>query len=54
MTWKGKHPAVELMTTIYQTGVKLTKEAMKVVETQRSSIAASRQVVRGYRVSLTS
>ena len=34
MTWKGKHPAVELVTTIYQTGVKLTKEAMKVVETQ--------------------
>ncbi len=34
MTWKGKHPAIELVTTIYQTGVKLTKEAMKVVETQ--------------------
>ena len=34
MTWKGNHPAVELVTTIYQTGVKLTKEAMKVVETQ--------------------
>lgn len=34
MTWKGKHPVVELVTTTYQTGVKLTKEAMKVVETQ--------------------
>jgi hypothetical protein len=34
MTWKGKHPVVELVTTTYQAGVKLSKEAMKVVETQ--------------------
>jgi Rhodopirellula transposase DDE domain len=34
MTWKGKHPLVALVTTTYQTGVKLTKEAMQVVETQ--------------------
>lgn len=34
MTWKGKHPVVELVTTAYQTGVKLTKEAMKKVESQ--------------------
>jgi hypothetical protein len=34
MTWKGKHPIVALVTSIYQTGVKLTKEAMDVVETQ--------------------
>jgi hypothetical protein len=34
MTWKGKHPAVELVTTTYLTGVKLTKEAMDKVETQ--------------------
>jgi len=33
MTWKGKHPVVELVTSIYQTGVKLTKEAMDVLET---------------------
>src|SRR5229473_3553129 len=33
MTWKGKHPIVELVTTTYQTGVKLTKEAMEAVET---------------------
>jgi transposase len=33
MTWKGKHPMVKLVETPYQTGVKLTKEAMKVVET---------------------
>ncbi|HEX4206710.1 MAG TPA: transposase [Ktedonobacteraceae bacterium] len=34
MTWKGRHPVVELVTTTYQTGVKLTKEAMDTVETQ--------------------
>ena len=34
MTWKGVHPMVELVTTTYQTGVKLTKAAMEVVETQ--------------------
>ncbi len=33
MIWKGNHPMVELVTTVYQTGVKLTKEAMQVVET---------------------
>jgi transposase len=33
MTWKGQHPVVKLVTTTYQTGVKLTKEAMDVVET---------------------
>ena len=34
MTWKGKRPVVELVTTIYQTGVKLTKDAMQMVEAQ--------------------
>jgi len=34
MTWKGNHPVVALVTSIYQTGVKLTKEAMDAVETQ--------------------
>ena len=33
MTWKGKQPMVTLVTTSYQTGVKLTKEAMEMVET---------------------
>jgi len=32
MTWKGHHPAVELVTTPYQTGIKLTKAAMDTVE----------------------
>jgi transposase len=34
MTWKGQHPSVELVTTIYQSGVKLTQEAMAQVEAQ--------------------
>jgi len=34
MTWKGKGLVVALVTTTYQTGVKLTKEAMKMVEAQ--------------------
>jgi transposase len=34
MVWKGKHPVVALVTTAYQTGVKLTKEAMEALETQ--------------------
>ena len=34
MTWNGIHPVVELVTTTYQTGVKLTKEAMDRVEAQ--------------------
>ena len=34
MTWKGTHPLVALVTTAYQTGVSLTKEAMEAVEAQ--------------------
>ncbi len=34
MTWQGRHPVVELVTTPYQTGVKLGKQAMELVETQ--------------------
>jgi Rhodopirellula transposase DDE domain len=34
MTWKGTHPVVELITTTYKTGVKLTKAAMQSVEAQ--------------------
>ncbi len=32
MTWKGQRPVVTLVTTVYQTGVTLTKEAMALVE----------------------
>jgi transposase len=34
MTWKGVQPLVELVTTSYKTGVKLSKEAMAALETQ--------------------
>jgi len=34
MTWTGTHPVVELVTTTYPTGVKLTAEAMDLVEAQ--------------------
>ena len=40
MTWNGKHPIVELVTTTYQTGVKLTQEAMAAVETQIERLPA--------------
>jgi hypothetical protein len=32
LSWKGKHPVVQLVSGIYQTGVKLTKQAMSVLE----------------------
>ena len=32
MRWKGQHPVVEMVATCYETGVKLTKQAMKQVE----------------------
>lgn len=34
MTWKGIRPVVEAVTTTYQVGVRLTKEAMALVEAQ--------------------
>jgi transposase len=34
MTWKGMEPVVELVTTTYKTGVKLTQQAMNKVEKQ--------------------
>lgn len=34
MTWKGKHPSVELISTTYQTGVRLSQKAMAALETQ--------------------
>jgi hypothetical protein len=32
MTWKGKHPIIKVVTTVYQTGVRLTQAAMKKLE----------------------
>jgi transposase len=43
MTWKGSHPVVALVTTTYQTGVKLTKEAMDVVESQIQRLPSLRK-----------
>jgi transposase len=40
MTWNGKHPIVELVTTTYQTGVKLTQEAMETIEAQIERLPA--------------
>jgi hypothetical protein len=34
MTWRDKHPVVKLVTTIYETGVRLTQAAMAVLETR--------------------
>jgi len=34
MTWKGKHPTVELISTPYPLGVRLTQKAMAILETQ--------------------
>lgn len=34
MTWKGKHPTVELITQSYRLGVRLSQKAMAVLETQ--------------------
>ena len=39
MTWKGRHPVVEPVTTGYQRGVALTKEAMAAVEAQLTRLA---------------
>lgn len=34
MTWKQEHRAVRLVTKTYQLGVRLSKQAMKVVESK--------------------
>lgn len=34
MTWKGRHPTVELITTVYETGVSLSKAEMELIEAQ--------------------
>ena len=43
MTWKSKHPTVDLVTTVYKTGVKLTKEAMNQVEKQLQRLPSLHQ-----------
>jgi transposase len=39
MKWNGNHPVVHLLTTLYQTGVRLTKKAMAQVETRVQRLA---------------
>ena len=39
MRWKGKAPVVQVVTTTYQTGVALTKEAMAEVEARLARLA---------------
>ncbi len=39
MTWKGRHPAVAVVTAAYARGVTLTKDAMAEVETHLTSTA---------------
>jgi hypothetical protein len=34
MTWKSVHPVVQRVTTVYETDVKLAKEAMLALETK--------------------
>jgi len=34
MTWNGIHPVVDLVTTLYHTGVRLSQEAMAAIEAQ--------------------
>jgi hypothetical protein len=34
MTWQGLHPVVALVTTVYETGVRLSKAAMAEIEAQ--------------------
>lgn len=34
MRWKGRHPVVSLVTTLYSSGVRLTKDAMAALETR--------------------
>jgi transposase len=40
MTWRGKPPIVALVTTTYQTGVRLTQEAMEIVEDRLKRLPA--------------
>ena len=43
MTWKGNRPVVSLVSTTYQTGVTLTKEAMNLVESQIQRLPSLRK-----------
>ena len=38
MTWKKQHPVVRLVTQVYESGVRLSKQAMKAVESRLSRL----------------
>ena len=38
MTWKQEHPVVRLVTQVYESGVRLSKQAMKAVECKLSGL----------------
>ena len=40
MTWKGRHPIVKLVNTVYEKGVTLSKDAMQAVEAQLQRLTA--------------
>jgi hypothetical protein len=40
MTWRGRHPVVQLVTTLYEIGVRLTQAAMADLETQIKRLPA--------------
>lgn len=40
MTWKGRHPVVKLVDTVYETGVTLSKAAMQAVEAKLQRLTA--------------
>jgi hypothetical protein len=40
MTWKGRHPVVKLVDTVYEKGVKLSKVAMRAVEAKLQRLTA--------------
>ena len=44
MTWKGKNPVVKLVTQTYETGVKLSKQAMSKLEEKIQRLSHSTQV----------
>ena len=40
MTWKGQHPVVKVVDTVYEKGVKLSKVAMRAVEAKLQRLTA--------------
>ena len=43
MTWKGRRPQVALLTQVYQTGVRLSRQAMDAIEKQVQRLPSLRK-----------